>query len=121
VLDLGEVAVMAQVKLNGRDCGNAWKPPYRVDVSGALKAGRNELEVTVVNQWANRLIGDAQLGDGWDAGRPKSWPKWLESGEARTSGQVTFTTGRHWQKNDELQPSGLLGPVTLQRMVGKDR
>jgi hypothetical protein len=115
MLDLGEVAVMARVKLNGQDCGIAWKPPYRVDVSGALKAGRNELEVTVVNQWANRLIGDGQLGDGWDAGRPKSWPKWLESGEARTGGQVTFTTGRHWQKDDELQPSGLLGPVTLQR------
>jgi hypothetical protein len=29
-----------------------------MEVTDVLKAGRNELEIKVVNQWANRLIGD---------------------------------------------------------------
>ena len=32
-------SVMAQVKLNGKDLGILWKPPYRVDVTAALKTG----------------------------------------------------------------------------------
>ena len=37
LLDLGAVEVMARVRLNGQDCGIAWKPPYRVDISGAAR------------------------------------------------------------------------------------
>jgi hypothetical protein len=36
-LDLGEVQVMAQVKLNDHDLGILWKPPFRVNISAALK------------------------------------------------------------------------------------
>ncbi len=39
-LDLGEVQVMARVKLNGRDLGILWKPPYRVEITGAIEAGK---------------------------------------------------------------------------------
>ena len=39
-LDLGKVAVMAEVRLNGKDLGIVWKPPYRVDVTEAVEAGR---------------------------------------------------------------------------------
>ena len=53
-LDLGRVEVIAKVKLNGRDLGILWKPPFRVDVSGPLRAGPNALEIEVVNLWANR-------------------------------------------------------------------
>ena len=35
---------MAELRLNGKDLGVLWKPPYAVDVTGALKPGRNELE-----------------------------------------------------------------------------
>jgi len=48
-LDLGKVEVMARVVLNGEDCGIVWKPPYRVDISKALKPGTNKLEIEVVN------------------------------------------------------------------------
>ena len=60
-LDLGNVQVLAQVKLNGKDLGILWKPPFRLDVTDAVQAGDNALEVRVTNNWVNRLIGDEQL------------------------------------------------------------
>ena len=60
-LDLGRVEVIAEVKLNNRDLGTLWKPPFRVEVTGPLKPGDNPLEVKVVNLWVNRMIGDEQL------------------------------------------------------------
>src|SRR6185503_17416985 len=58
LLDLGVVKDLAEVSLNGRALGVLWKPPFRVDVTGALKPGVNRLEIKVTNQWTNRLIGD---------------------------------------------------------------
>ena len=60
-LDLGNVAVMAEVTLNGKNLGILWKPPYCVDVTDAVKAGENALELSVVNLWINRMIGDELL------------------------------------------------------------
>ncbi len=39
LLDLGSVREVAEVKLNGKDLGILWKPPFRVDISGAVHAG----------------------------------------------------------------------------------
>jgi hypothetical protein len=115
-LDLGKVEVMARVKVNGKDCGIAWKPPYRVDISRAVRAGENELEIEVVNLWINRMIGDEQLpldSDWKDFETLLAWPNWFKTGKPRTSGRYTFTTARHYKKDTPLVPSGLLGPVTI--------
>jgi hypothetical protein len=115
-LDLGKVAVMAEVKLNGRDLGILWKPPFRLDVTGALKSGRNQLEVKVVNLWINRLIGDEQLPEDSERnanGTLKQWPAWVNEGKPSPTGRFTFTSWRLWKKNDALVPSGLLGPVQV--------
>lgn len=115
-LDLGQVAVMAQVKLNGQDLGILWKTPYRLDVTALLRPGDNELEVKVVNLWINRLIGDEQLPEDSERnadGTLKRWPEWLLNGQPNPSGRFTFTSWRLWKKNDALVPSGLIGPVTL--------
>jgi hypothetical protein len=116
-LDLGRVAVMAEVKLNGKDLGIVWKPPYRVDVSDALKDGENVLEAKVVNLWINRQIGDEQLPEDSDRnanGTLKSWPQWLQEGKPSPTGRFTFTSWRLWKKEDPLAESGLIGPLTLQ-------
>ncbi len=63
-LDLGQVADLAEVRLNGRALGVLWAPPYRVEVTTALRPGENELEVSVTNQWTNRIVGDATVPDG---------------------------------------------------------
>ena len=47
-LDLGIVHSIAKVRVNGQDLGILWKLPYRVDMSSALKPGKNTLEVEVV-------------------------------------------------------------------------
>jgi len=115
-LDLGQVAVMAQVKLNGQDLGILWKPPFRLDVTALLRPGDNELEVKVVNLWINRLIGDEQLPEDSERnpdGTLKGWPEWLLKGQPSPTGRFTFTSWRLWKKNDPLVPSGLIGPVTL--------
>ncbi|MBQ8552513.1 MAG: hypothetical protein IJ428_06845 [Clostridia bacterium] len=49
VLDLGEVGQTAEVKLNGKPVGVRIYPPYRFDVTEAVRNGENELEVVVAN------------------------------------------------------------------------
>jgi hypothetical protein len=60
-IDLGKVRDIAEVKVNGKSAGLTWAPPYRVDVTAALKPGANRLEIAVTNQWTNRLMGDRLL------------------------------------------------------------
>ncbi len=62
VLDLGEVGDIAEVFLNGHNCGTLWKAPYRVDITDALAAGHNDIVIRVTNKWANRLIGEKIQG-----------------------------------------------------------
>ena len=92
LLDLGEIHEVATVKFNGRDLGVVWTRPARVDISAAARAGQNELEISVVNLWPNRLIGDAGL-----------------PAEKR----FTETNIRKFVASTPLLPSGLLGPVRI--------
>ncbi|KAA6300178.1 MAG: hypothetical protein EZS26_003676, partial [Candidatus Ordinivivax streblomastigis] len=110
-LDLGKVKNMARVRLNGKDLGVVWTAPWRVDITAAVKSKDNQLEIEVVNLWANRLIGDEQLPD--DGIHDGQFPQWLIDGTARTSGRYTFATHKHYKKNSSLSESGLLGPVSI--------
>ncbi len=117
-VDLGQVEVMARVRVNGKDCGIAWKPPYLVDITGAVRAGSNDLELSVVNLWINRLIGDEQLplDSNWkDFETLLEWPDWFKAGKKRPSGRYTFTSCRHYTRDSPLVPSGLLGPVRVMK------
>ena len=115
-LDLGKVAVIAHVKLNQADLGTLWKPPFRIEVTEAIKAGENNLEIQVVNLWANRMIGDEQLPEDSERetkGTLKRWPEWLLDGKPSPAGRYTFTSWRLWNKDSPLQQSGLMGPATI--------
>ena len=61
-LDLGDVKNLAVVTVNGKELGETWHAPYRVDATSALKPGANQITIKVVNAWVNRLIGDEQPG-----------------------------------------------------------
>lgn len=91
IIDLGLVKSIAKVFVNGVEMGGAWTPPYIVDITKALKSGDNKLEIKVVNNWVNRLIGDALMPDGT---RPTS----VQHGP---------------DAKGQLQSSGLLGPVKI--------
>ncbi len=93
-LDLGKVAYIAEVIVNGDSVAMLWKEPFRVDMTSALQVGDNHLEIRVTNLWPNRLIGDKQPG-------------------AR---KIAFATFDPFTADSPLLPSGLLGPVTLWRV-----
>jgi hypothetical protein len=121
VLDLGRVEVMAEVRLNGADLGVLWKPPFTVEVTDSLRAGRNRLEVKVTNLWPNRLIGDERFPDDctaggtWKTGPIPAWPEWFLKGQLRPEPRrLTFTTWKYYTADSPRLPSGLLGPVMLQ-------
>ncbi len=92
VLDLGEVKNIAEVIINGKNVGTVWKKPFRLDISEALQAGDNTIEVRVTNLWVNRLIGDAQPD---------------------VKQKTTFTTMPFYRGKEALLPSGLLGEVKI--------
>jgi len=57
----GPVGEVAQVRVNAVDCGLTWAPPYRVDITHAVRPGANEIAVTVYNTAANALAVDEHI------------------------------------------------------------
>jgi hypothetical protein len=121
-LDLGDVQVIAEVIINGKNLGIFWKPPFTMDVTGLLKPTGNRLEVRVTNLWINRLIGDEQFPatdvyiDGKKPGDAliKRIPDWLTSDQPRPeTKRKSFVICRFYDADSPLVPSGLIGPVTL--------
>ena len=96
VIDLGKVADLAEVWVNGQYCGTAWKEPYLVDITAVVKDGDNSLEVKVANVWVNRLIGDEQPG----------------------AKRITYTDARGaYNAKSPLNQAGLLGPVQIKQIT----
>ena len=93
LLDLGNLPGIAKVKINGKAVGGVWTAPYKIDITSAVKPGKNQLDIKIINNWTNRLIGDRNLPE---------------------KERITWT---YWQSsinNQKLQSSGLTGPVRLQ-------
>jgi hypothetical protein len=97
-LDLGDVENLAEVIVNGKDLGILWKTPYKIDVTGALKPGSNQIEIKVTNLWVNRLIGDQQ---------PWALKKYA------------FAGFMPYKADSPLLPSGLLGPVHVMSLIAQ--
>jgi hypothetical protein len=110
ILDLGTMNDIAAVKINGSAEQVLWYAPYTLDVTGLLRAGDNQLEIAVTNNWANALIGDEQIPADFPNGH---FPNWLVNGQPRPSARKTYTTFNYYKKDSELKPAGLVGPVQL--------
>lgn len=105
-IDLGEVGDVAEVFVNGQSAGILWKPPFTLDISTLVRAGKNELKIEVVNQWVNRLTGD-MLADPEDRYCQTNQP-YITSDDFgidnwAAGGDETF----------RVKPSGLLGQVRI--------
>lgn len=118
-LDLGTVCVIAEVTVNGKQVGTLWRTPFKISLDGLARVGVNQLEVSVTNLWPNRLIGDARLPGDVERKRGivKRWPDWLLNPSDRDSGRIGFPAYQHWDKDSQLKPSGLLGPVKIRPYV----
>lgn len=92
-IDLGEFFSIAEVKINGINCGVLWTAPHHLEISKAIKKGENQITIEVTSTWANRLIGDSKLPE---------------------NKRITKTTAPFRLKGKPLNPAGLLGPVVIQ-------
>ena len=93
-INLGDVSVMAKIKINDTDIGGAWMAPYRLKATEYLKTGKNTIEIEVVNLWRNQLIKNKKLPE-----------------EER----YTWHLVDDIREDEKLHSSGLLGPVTIEK------
>jgi hypothetical protein len=97
-LDLGDVREVARVTLNGERVAIAWSLPFRVRL-GTLKPRGNVLEIDVTNLPANR-IRDLDV-------RKVPW---------KTMRDINIVSVKYKSFDAaawDVEPAGLLGPVTL--------
>ena len=94
-LDLGCVCYACSVKINGRELGRKFLPPYKFRLDRNILKRDNLLEVTVANTLSNSICDESVL-EYWS----RNWPLQYE------------TMQRPFEK-DHLE-SGLFGPVKIQ-------
>ena len=92
MLDLEGLHDVATVVVNGKECGIVWTAPYQVDITEAVKKGKNNLSIAVTNTWANALLG-------------------ADEGNAPFDG--IWTNGKYRRAEKTLIPAGLTGQLKL--------
>jgi len=107
-LDLGRVEVIAEVRVNA-PVSALLEASYRLDVTEAVHAGVNRLEVLVTNLWPNRLIGDEHLPPEYeysdrgtsikDIGEIKRIPTGFLQNKPKPGARVTFSTWKHYSQD----------------------
>ncbi len=85
-IDLGKVADICSLKVNGRDCGVKWYGRRIYDISGLLHEGSNTLEITVTTLLGNYV---------------------------QTLKENPVAQRFMFRRNNPLIPAGLIGPVVL--------
>jgi hypothetical protein len=114
-LSLGSVWTgLAHVFVNGKDCGVAWCAPWEVDIASALREGENEIEIRYTNNWYNRLVGDCFLKPE-ERVTHSTLQYWRQSRKSPADKDPSHRRTRYSgpSADDPLQPSGLLGPISI--------
>ena len=91
VASFGDVGDIARVLVNGVECGITWTAPFEVDVTAALRPGRNAVVVEVANAWMNRLITEAR----------------------HPTGDIFAPVAEVYEPAAQICPAGLSGPAGL--------
>ena len=91
-LETGRTSALAAAQVNGIDCGVAWAPPWRVDVTKAIRPGENRIELTVASVWKNALLADQR--------RPEA-------------DRLTWTSAPVRLRDEHAAPLGVWGPVRI--------
>jgi len=113
-LELGELAEIAEVTLNNKCLGLAWLPPYRVEISGVVQSGTNQLEIRVANLWANRFNGDSLRPESDRFTRSNLDRIQTDPTSDSSFGQVPRGKTRPvYTHSPPLMKSGLFGPVQI--------
>ncbi|MDF9827841.1 hypothetical protein M2447_001943 [Ereboglobus sp. PH5-10] len=105
-LEIDQVCEVAQVTVNGKLAGTLWRPPYRLDITDAVRPGKNTLQIAVANTWVNRCLHDATLPESerltWANTMDVHFP---DPKKAKPANSI------HWAYGP--LPSGLIGTAKL--------
>ena len=105
MLDLGEVADSADVRVNGKSVARLWARPFTVVLKDVFRAGENVIEIEVTNVAANRI-----------AYMDRTQQKWKIFKEINI-------VNRDYKPLDAstwpVRPAGLIGPVSLTPLKAK--
>ena len=113
-LELGDLAEIAEVTLNGKRLGLTWLPPYRLEISDAVHVGVNQLEIRVANLWANRLNGDSLRPESTRFTRSNLDRIQTDPTSDSSYGRVPCGPARPvYTEIPPLMKSGLIGPVRI--------
>jgi hypothetical protein len=104
LLDLGQVKMTAEVKLNGKSIATLIGPEYQVVIPGAELKDLNTLEIIVANLMANRISYMDKNNLPW-----KKFYNINMSARLRENLKNGVFDASKWSP----LPSGLLGPVTI--------
>ena len=98
-LAFDQLGAVAEVEVNGQLAGTVWCSPWTLDITPYVRQGQNQLTIRVASTLWNRLVGDAL--------RP----------EADRLMQQTTPVAK---PTDALEPSGLVGTVSIIEIAAPD-
>ncbi|MDX2429792.1 MAG: glycosyl hydrolase, partial [Bacteroides sp.] len=104
MLEFGDIIEVGHTYLNDTDLGILWKKPFSVEITEALKPGKNLLRIEVANTWANGLAGDARL---------PAHQRRTKTNVRRLPNAWTYPMSSIPNKDYDLIESGLAGPVKI--------
>lgn len=110
-LELEQLCDTARITVNGMDCGKLWKRPWRLDITDAVRAGENTVEIRCANQLINRALDPAAEPDMYPGTLVDGWPYFSETINQTRRRRIGLQRER--DAIGDVQNAGLGGSVRL--------